>query len=136
MLVHVAFWLAFLQRPVMWPLKDRDESNFIPSSFCSFLSSTLLPSMLILTYFSVVAARRWPLSPFGFIWFSLNHVNRLSVQFFNLFKTVYKSESHVWGVYHLRSWQYHIHIFQKICCACLYWKEEDLILTLAGFHML
>ena len=119
----------------MWRSKDRDKSNFIQSSFYSFSFVTLLLSMLTPTYFLVIT-RRWHLSPFGFIWFSLNHVNRLSVQFFSLLKTVYKFESYVWGVPYQRSWWDHIRVFQKTNRRCLYWKEADLILTLAEHHML
>ena len=108
----------------MWPSKDRDESNFIPSNFCSFLFVTLLPSMFILTDFSVVT-RRWHFSPFGFIWFSLNHVNRLSVQFFSLLNWQCINLCHMCHVYyHQRSWQYHILTFQKTCRRYLYLERS------------
>ena len=122
-----SFWLAFLEKLEMAEINQTLHRLFFVIYY--FLHCFRQSDFLVLT-------RNWHLLPFGFIWCSLNHVNRLSVKFSDLGNTVYKSESHVWGDYHQYSWQYHIHKLQKTCHKCLCWKEEDLISFLSEVYAL
>ena len=85
-------------------------------------------------YFSVVT-RRWHLSSFTFLWFSLNHMNRLSVQFSCL--RICINQNHMCETYYQQhNLQNHTHIFYKRYHRDLYWKEADFILNFAELDML
>ena len=100
--------------------------------FVFYIASFNVDSNWFFSFFT----RRWHVSPFGFIWFLLNHINKILVEPSNLLKTVYEFESHMWDVL-LPAWPVISHsYFLKACYKFFYWKEVNLILNLDELHIL